>query len=89
MPVAVRGPLTGDHVHLVVAVQMHFVICATDLFAPLQLLDDVRIAGRGQQRREPIKSGNEAVLDLARRHFARVCVAMAPLPLGVGALNLG
>src|SRR5215208_6705966 len=50
---AVRWSLAGDHVHLVITVPMDLVGAVTDLLTLLQLLDDVRIAGSGQERREP------------------------------------
>src|SRR2546427_587800 len=39
--VAIRGALAGDQVHLVVAVEMHFVGAITQLLALLQLFGDV------------------------------------------------
>src|SRR4029453_13716567 len=36
-----------------------------------QLFDDVGVARRSKEGREPIEPGDEAVLDLARRHLAR------------------
>src|SRR5262249_29096961 len=68
---AIRGPLAGDHVHLVVAVEMHLVATIAHLLAALQLAPDVRVAGRRHERREPIEPGDDAVLDLARGHLAR------------------
>ena len=44
-------PLAGDQVRLIVAVEMHLVRATTHLLALLQLLDDVRVAGRGHERR--------------------------------------
>src|SRR5882757_6428892 len=68
---AVRRPLAGDHVHLVIAVQMTLVGRVADLLALLQLLDNVRIASRREESRKPVEPGYDAVLDLARRHLAR------------------
>src|SRR4030095_15532213 len=69
--VPVRRPLAGNHVHLVIAVQIALVGPVTDLFALLQLLGNVRVAGRRQEGRKPVQTGNDAVLDLAGRHLAR------------------
>ena len=50
---------------------MTFVGRVTDLLALLQLFDNVRVAGRRKESRKPVKPGDDAVLDLARRHLAR------------------
>jgi len=49
--VPVRRPFAGDHVHLVIAVQMTLVGCVADLLALLQLLDNVRVTGRRKEGR--------------------------------------
>src|SRR5260370_737627 len=67
----VRRPLASDHVHLVVAVQMALVGAVTDVLTLLELVDDVGVAGSGQEGREPVQPGDDAVLDLAGRHLAR------------------
>src|SRR3989442_5451394 len=69
--VAIRRSLAGDHVHLVVAVEMHLVGAITELLAPLQLFADVGIAGCRHESREPIEPGDDAVLDLAGGHPVR------------------
>src|SRR6476660_5821344 len=56
--VPVRRPLAGNHVHLVIAVQIALIGRVTDLFALLQLLCDVWIAGRRQEGRKPVQAGN-------------------------------
>ena len=48
---------------------MHLEGLIADLLAGQQLAHHVRIAGRGDQRREPVEPGDNAVLDLARRHL--------------------
>ncbi len=58
-------------VHLVVAVEVDLVGAVAELLALLELLDDVRIAGRRDEGREPVEPGDDAVLDLAGRHLAR------------------
>src|SRR6266702_5184384 len=63
-------PLAGDHVQLVIAVQMTLEGGVTDLFALLQFLGNVRIAGGGKEGRKPVEPGDDAVLDLASRHLA-------------------
>ena len=50
---------------------MDLVGAVAELLALLQLLDDVRIAGGGDEGREPVEPGDDAVLDLAGRHLAR------------------
>src|SRR4029079_16992312 len=69
--VPVRRTLAGNHVHLVIAVQIALVGPVTDLFALLQLLGNVRVAGRCQEGRKPVQTGNDAVFDLAGRDLAR------------------
>src|SRR5882724_9490597 len=69
--VPVRRSLAGDHVHLVIAVQMALEGRVTDLLALLQLLCNVRVTGRRQEGGKPVQSGNDTVLDLAGRHLAR------------------
>src|SRR5882672_12951238 len=66
----VRRPLAGDHVHLVIAIQITFVGGVADLFALLQLFGDVRVSGCRKESRKPVEPGDDAVLDLARRHLA-------------------
>src|SRR5258705_10682579 len=68
--VPVRWPFAGDHVHLVITVQMTFVGRVADLLALLQLLDNVRVTSRRKEGRKPVEPGDDAVLDLARRHLA-------------------
>src|SRR6266849_2409624 len=63
--VPVRRSLAGDHVHLVIAVQMTLEGRVTDLLALLQLFDNVRVTSRGKESRKPIQPGDDAVLDLA------------------------
>src|SRR4029453_4944891 len=69
--VPVLRPLAGNHVYLVIAVQIALIGPVADLFASLQLLCNVRVAGRRQEGRKPVQTGNDAVLDLSRRHLAR------------------
>src|SRR5882672_5880130 len=52
--VAIRRTLAGDHVHLVVAVEMVLVGPAAHLLALQQLVLDVRVAGGGDQGRKPV-----------------------------------
>ena len=69
--VPVRRTLAGDHVHLVVAVQMHLVgrspICLP-FFSSSAMFG---LPAAATKRREPVEPGDDAVLDLARRHLAR------------------
>src|SRR6202034_184380 len=69
--VPVRRSLAGDHVQLVIAIQMTLVGRIADLLAILQFVDDVRIAGRRKEGRKPVQTGDDAVLDLAGRHLSR------------------
>src|SRR5262245_53723458 len=69
--VALRRPLAGDEVELVVAVEVNFVSFVAELLALLQILDDVRVAGGGHEGREPVETGHQAVLDFARGNLAR------------------
>src|SRR5262245_25049276 len=50
---------------------MHLVGGATELLALLELLDDVRIAGRRDEGREPVEARDDRVLDFASRYMAR------------------
>src|SRR4051812_22813139 len=68
--VPVRRALAGDHVHLIVAVEIDLVVAIAELLALLELLADVGIAGCRDQRREPVEPRDQAVLDLAGRHLA-------------------
>src|SRR5206468_4045360 len=74
--IAVRRSLAGDHVHLILAVQMHLVVRASELLAPLELVHDVGVAGRGNEGGKPVEPGDDAVLDLAGRYFGDRCVTM-------------
>src|SRR5262249_42937142 len=62
--------LAGDQVRLVIAVEMDLVGAVADLLALLQLIGDVRVAGRRHEGREPVKPGYDAVLDFPRGHLA-------------------
>ena len=66
-----RWTLAGDHVGLVIAVEMHLVGPVADLLALEQLVGDAGVAGGGEQGRKPVEPGEDAVLDLAGRHLAR------------------
>src|SRR5580704_6150886 len=66
-----RRSFAGDQVHLVVAVQMVLVGLAVHLHALEKLRDNVRIACRRHQRRQPIQSGEDAVLHRAWFDLAR------------------
>ena len=68
--VALRRSLAGDEVCLVVAVEVLLVRPVADLLALLELVDDVGIAGRRDEGREPVESGDDRVLHLARRDCA-------------------
>src|ERR1035438_5023856 len=59
----------GDGGHLVVAVQMVLVGPVTDRFTFQQLVGDVRITGCGNECRQPVQAGEDAVLDGVRRHM--------------------
>src|SRR5581483_1265244 len=65
-----RRTFPGDEIHLIVAVEMHLVGPVAELFTGLELVDDVRIAGRGNERWEPVEAGYQAVLDFARRNLS-------------------
>ena len=95
--VAVVGPveefaalvraLAGEQVALVVAVEVNLEGLAGGIVALQQLVLDVRLAGRGDQRRRPVL-GREDVVDLgARRHQAGPAHhrrhAIAAFPVGV------
>src|SRR5262245_66177794 len=68
---APRWPLAGQEIGLVVTIEMHFVGHAAEILSGLQLVDDVGIAGSRHEGREPVKPGEDAVLDFASRHLAR------------------
>ena len=69
--VPLRGSLAGDQVDLIVAVEMDLVSPIAECLALLQLLDNVGVAGGGDERREPVQAGNDPVLDLAGGNLAR------------------
>src|SRR5262245_59092854 len=69
--IARRRPKACDEVKLVVAIEVNLVGLVAELLALLQFINDVRIAGDGREGREPVESGNQSVLDLARRNLAR------------------
>src|SRR5215831_5634470 len=50
---------------------MHLVRAVAKLLALLELLDNIWVASRGQEGREPVKAGDDAVLDFARGHVPR------------------
>ena len=50
---------------------MHLVGPVAELLPLLELAGDVRVAGGGDEGREPVKAGDQPVLDLARRDVAR------------------
>src|SRR5262245_14554402 len=50
---------------------MNLVALVAEFLALLQILDDIRVAGGGHEGREPVKTGHQPVLDLARRNLAR------------------
>src|SRR5205085_4353619 len=66
-----RRTLAGDHVHLVVAVEMVLVGPVADLLSFQQFVRDVRIARRGKESREPVEARNDTVADRAGRHVPR------------------
>src|SRR6202050_1862764 len=66
-----RRSLAGDQIRLAVAVQLGLGGLTVDLHALQQLRRDVRIARRRDQRRQPIQSGEDAVLHRARLDLAR------------------
>src|SRR5262249_18119354 len=68
---ASRWSLAGDKVGLIVTVEMHFEGLIADLLPGLQFIDDVRIARRRHEGREPVEPGDYTILNLARRHLAR------------------
>ena len=61
--VALGWAFAGEQVRLVVAIEMILVLPIAKLHAFEQLIGDVRIAGRGAERGEPIEAGEDAVLD--------------------------
>ena len=54
--------LAGEHRQLVVAVEVHLERLAHRVVAREQLVLDVRLAGRGQQRREPVERAKISLL---------------------------
>src|SRR5262249_12603099 len=52
-----RRALAGDQVGLVVAVEMDFVGPVAELLTLLELVGDVRVAGRRHEGREPVEPG--------------------------------
>jgi hypothetical protein len=46
--------LSGEKIHLIVPIEMHLKCLVADLLALLELLFDVRLAGGGQECREPV-----------------------------------
>src|SRR5262245_28693527 len=65
--VALRRPLAGDQVELVVAVEMDLVGPLAELFTLHELVRDVRVARGGDEGREPVEARDDPVLDLAGR----------------------
>src|SRR5271157_2273352 len=66
-----RRPLAGEEIELVVAVEVDLVIPLAELLALLQFLDNAQVAGRGHERRKPVKPGDEPIFDLAGGHLPR------------------
>ena len=46
---ALGGTLTSDEICLVIAIKMYLVSVAAELLAFLELLDDIRVAGRREK----------------------------------------
>ncbi len=61
--VAGGGALAGDRRGLVIAVEMVFICRIPEFHALEQLIGDVRIAGGGEEGREPIHAREDTVLD--------------------------
>ena len=68
----VRGPLAQQQVQLFVTVEMVLVGLVADLHALQQLARDVGIASGGDERGEPVETGENAVLDRAGFDLARL-----------------
>ena len=64
------GPLPVIRSSLVVAVEMHLVGRVAERLTLLQLLDDARITGGGDEGREPVEPGDDPVFDLAGGNLA-------------------
>src|SRR5207248_8693735 len=62
--------LAGDGVRLVITIQMVFVSPVTEFHTLEQLVNDVRVAGSGEERGEPVQPGEDAVLDGVGRDVA-------------------
>src|SRR5271163_3308262 len=70
--VSLRRTLAGDHVHLVVAVEVHFVSAGAEFLALPEVGGYVTlITGYGYESRKPVEPGNDPVLDLATWHLTR------------------
>src|SRR5207249_3875518 len=54
---------TGEKIHLIVAVEMVLVGPVAELHAPEKLIGNIRISGCSHQGGEPIKAGEDPVLD--------------------------
>src|SRR5271154_1418351 len=65
-----RRTLSGDQVHLVVAIEIYLVLGAGEIFAGLQLFIDVGIAGGRHKSGKPVKPGENSILNLACRNLA-------------------
>src|SRR6185295_12339912 len=68
---ALGRPLVLQEVRLVVAIEVVLVGPVAEPRALEQLVCDVRIAGGGEQGREPVQGGKDAVLDRAWFDLAR------------------
>src|SRR5207342_568949 len=69
--VTLGRPLTGQEIHLVVAVEMVLVAPVAELHALEQLIGNVWISRSGHQCGEPIEAGENPVLDRAWLDLAR------------------
>src|SRR5262249_40523714 len=68
--VTLRWPLAGEHVRLVVAVEVDLVRRASDVLPLLELVGDVGVAGGGDECREPVEPREYPIFDLPGGHLS-------------------
>src|SRR5262249_6531482 len=69
--VALGRTLASQHIHLVIAVEVHFVSATTELLALSQISRDIAlVSGRGHEGRKPVEPGDDVIFDFDRWHLA-------------------
>jgi hypothetical protein len=70
---ALRWTPSRQHIHLVVTIEVDFVIAIAELLALSKISRDIALVpGSGNESRKPVEPGNNAILDLAGRHSGRL-----------------